>query len=214
MMNETIEILGREYHFERPIDLEALWDQMDENDFCADERLPYWVEIWPASIFLARWIKRNRERITNAWCLDLGCGLGLSTSVASEFSGNVLGLDYEFSALSYAEHNARRNHCPAANWALMDWRHPALKSSKFSFIWGADILYETRFFEPLIRLFREQLAPGGIVWLSSPIRKVSDPFWNMLKGDHWRISLQDQESIAYKSCSMQVCLWEVQRRPA
>ncbi|MFO7876512.1 MAG: methyltransferase, partial [Desulfovermiculus sp.] len=126
-MEERITIQGRDYRFQRPADLETLWEQLDEKDFWADERLPYWVEIWPAGIFLAQWIVRQKGRLSMDWCLDLGCGLGVSTCVAAEFTGRALGLDYEFAALSYARRNAGLNGCAAANWALMDWRRPGLK---------------------------------------------------------------------------------------
>ena len=212
-MEERIDIRGRIYRFARPADLETLWEQLDEDDFCGDDRLPYWVEIWPAAIFLARWISANKDRLSNAWCLDLGCGLGLSTCVASEFTDKALGLDYEFSALSYALHNARRNSCESANWTLMDWRRPALKPGSFEYIWGADILYEARFFPPLSALFQEVLAPGGTIWLSTPFRQVSEPFWDLLKTAGWGISLQGRESIAYKTCQMEVFLWELTRKP-
>jgi len=211
-MEERIAIQGRDYRFQRPADLETLWEQLDESDFCADERLPYWVEIWPASIFLAQWIARNQDRLDNRWCLDLGCGLGVSTCVAAEFTGKALGLDYEFSALSYARRNAGLNSCEAANWALMDWRRPGLKPGRFAFIWGADILYEARFFHPLIQLFQEQLAPGGTIWLSAPQRKVSEPFWTLLQQNNWQISLQSQDCIVYKTYTMQVYLWELSRQ--
>ncbi len=211
-MEERIAIQGRDYRFQRPADLETLWEQLDEQDFCADERLPYWVEIWPAGIFLAQWIARQKDRLSMDWCLDLGCGLGVSTCVAAEFTGRALGLDYEFAALSYARRNAGLNGCDAANWALMDWRRPGLKPGSFAFIWGADILYEARFFQPLARIFQELLAPGGIIWLSTPQRKVSEPFWNILAQNDWRISLQDTEHIAYKTYHMQVYLWEITRK--
>lgn len=212
-MEEHIEILDRNYCFERPGDLETLWEQMDEEDFCADERLPYWVEIWPASIFLARWLRQNHHLYENRWCLDLGCGLGLTTAVASEFSTRVLGMDYEFQALSCARHSAGLNNLTSSNWGLMDWRNPGLKKNSFSFIWGADILYEARFFEPLRFLFNNLLAPQGTIWLSLPQRRVTDPFWARLQKDNWDVTRLDQEFISYKEYQMRVFIFELKRVP-
>ncbi|MCF8103846.1 MAG: class I SAM-dependent methyltransferase [Desulfohalobiaceae bacterium] len=208
-MQQHIEVGERTYCLERPADLETLWERLDEDAFTADERLPYWVEIWPASIFLARWLRKNKRRYQNRWCLDLGCGLGLTTSVASEFSSRVVGMDYEFQALSFARYSAGLNNLIFPNWLLMDWRDPGLKKHSFSCIWGADILYEARFFEPLLSIFQQLLAPGGTIWLSTPERRVSRPFWDRLKRDSWEVSCLDQEFIAYKEYQMQVFLYEI-----
>jgi len=34
---------GRDWFLERTGDLEKLWDEMDQEDFGEDERLPYWA---------------------------------------------------------------------------------------------------------------------------------------------------------------------------
>ena len=40
---------GRSWTLERPADLESLWQSMDEDDPKAEEHIPYWVELWPAT---------------------------------------------------------------------------------------------------------------------------------------------------------------------
>jgi len=51
---EVIEVktAGRIWKIERTADLETLWDSIGEDDFGEDERLPYWAELWPASVLL------------------------------------------------------------------------------------------------------------------------------------------------------------------
>jgi predicted nicotinamide N-methyase len=211
MEEYTVTLEGRNYRLQRPADLETLWEEMEDDAFCADERLPYWVEVWPAAVFLARWLSANTPRFRQGWCLDVGCGLGLTTAVASEFSERVVGLDYEFQALSFARHNAGLNNLFSPNWLLMDWRAPGLKPHSFSRIWGADILYEARFFEPLLCLFQHLLAPGGAIWLCTPERRVAAPFWEGVKRENWQVSCLDQEFVAYKGYQMQVYLYEMSR---
>ena len=55
-----VDVEGRVWLIDRAADMEALWDQMGEDDMGEDERLPYWAEVWPASVLLGRHILRNR----------------------------------------------------------------------------------------------------------------------------------------------------------
>jgi predicted nicotinamide N-methyase len=210
-MTLTVDIQGSRYRFHRPADLETLWQRMDDEDLGSDERIPYWVEIWPASILLARWIARNRSLLADSRCLDLGCGLGLSASIAAESGAAVLGIDYELPALTYARQSAWINNIPSVSWLQMDWRHPCLKPESVSFIWGAEILYERRFFRPLLNLFAEALTPDGRIWLASPRRPVSDPFWQLLKDRGWPVRPLTEERIDFREYAMQVGLWEVRK---
>ncbi|MDO9081662.1 MAG: methyltransferase, partial [Humidesulfovibrio sp.] len=52
------EVAGRVWRLSRPADLESLWAAMGEGGLDDDERLPYWVELWPAAVLLARWVAR------------------------------------------------------------------------------------------------------------------------------------------------------------
>jgi predicted nicotinamide N-methyase len=170
-----IPIAGRDWLIERLADLETLWAGMDEHQFGADERLPYWAEVWPASILLAGQILRSGPRLAGRTVLDLGCGLGLTAVAASSVGARVLGLDYEAQALRFARGNAARNNAPQPLWTLMDWRRPGLKPGVFSFVLAGDIFYEQRFFDPLRRLLGEALAGDGVAWLAEPERSVSAP---------------------------------------
>jgi hypothetical protein len=94
----------------------------------------------------------------------------------------------------------------------MDWRQPAFKPHSFSFIWGADIVYESRFFLPLVKLFSRALAPGGQIWLSSPNRDVAGAFWDLLQASGFSFQHVKQENVAYQGqVNMQIHIWKVTR---
>lgn len=204
-----VEVEGHLWLLDRAADMEALWDAMDGDDMGEDERLPYWAEVWPASVLLARHIMRNADRLKGRACLDVGCGLGLTGMAASSVGAKVAAFDYEWPAVRFARHNAALNGVDQPLWLLMDWRQPALKAGAFDFIWGGDILYEKRFFDPLINLFRHALAPGGKIWIGEPVRTVSRPVWDELREEGFLPEKLTVEKVALCGQNATVNLWEI-----
>ena len=205
-----VEIEGRVWHIDRAADLEALWDQMDDAGFDDDERLPYWAEVWPASVLLGRHILRNADVLRGKTCLDLGCGLGLTGMIAASVGAQVVAFDYEWPAVRFARHNAQLNNVPQPLWTIMDWRQPAVKPTSFDYIWGGDILYEKRFFDPLIHLFRYALKPGGKIWIGEPVRTVSRPVWDDLRTQGFVPEKLTVEKVALCGQNATVNLWEIE----
>ena len=204
-----VEVGGRVWLLDRAADMEALWESMDGDDLGEDERLPYWAEVWPASVLLGRHILRSADRLRGRACLDLGCGLGLTGMIAASTGAQVVAFDYEWPAVSFARRNAILNTVPQPLWTVMDWRRPAVREHAFDFIWGGDVLYEKRFFEPLIRLFHHALAPGGRIWIGEPVRSVSRPVWDILPEKGLKASQLTVEKVALCGQNATVNLWEI-----
>jgi predicted nicotinamide N-methyase len=224
-----VEAAGRVWTLWRPADLESLWEAMTNPSAEAgeealsgpgpeDERIPYWVEVWPASLVLAEWLLERRESLAGRACLDLGCGLGLSALVASGLGARVLAVDYEKSALDFSRLNERENSASpspgAVLWTLADWRVPAFKARAFDFIWGGDIMYERRFILPVLNCLEYALAPGGRVWMADPGRDVYADFLEALKARGWSCAgLRAVPASALRfsgqSTGMNVNLWEL-----
>lgn len=214
---------GREWVLYRPADLESLWNSIgkdnsrDADDFMEDERLPYWVELWPSSVTLAGWLWDKRESLAGRRCLDVGCGLGLTALVASHSGATVCALDYEEDALRYAALNAQANNVPQPLWVVMDWRGPAVAAHAFDRIWGGDIMYERRFVTPVLDFLKYALAPGGRVWLAEPSRSVYEAFQTALPRRGWvaRLVLSHAEDpLNIQPSKVSVRLWELIRESA
>lgn len=99
----TFEIANKKIFIESPVDpavhLESIDDVIEK--YATDDKIPFWIEVWPSAIVLAEFIL-GRDEFNGKKVLDLGCGLGL-TSVALGFKGTfVTATDYEMSALQYA----------------------------------------------------------------------------------------------------------------
>lgn len=209
-----LELCGRSWVLARPSDLESLWESISDEVFADDERLPYWVELWPSSLALGVWLADNRKKIAGRVCLDLGCGLGFTAILGSWLGARVIGMDYEPEALAFARSNAISNTAPKTDWLVMDWRTPALAPKSLDFVWGGDIMYENRFVEPIFTFLDHTLAPGGIVWMAEPGRGVYTLFRNALLRRRWSarcIAKHKVMACRDQTVPVNVALWELAR---
>jgi len=204
-----VEELGRIWQLDRTADMETLWETMSREDFGENERMPYWAELWPASLLLCRWLGRNRELLAGKTCLDIGCGLGLTGIVGAWLGARVVGMDHQWPAVYFSRENAALNGVSGPLWARMDWCAPGFKAGAFDVMWGGDIVYETRFYQPLTRLFREHLAPGGRIWLAEPRRSVSGPVWERLASEGFAVRKLLCEPVPVEGYEVTVNLWEL-----
>lgn len=202
---------ARQWLLKRGASLEDLWDNMDEGDFDEDH-IPYWAEVWPASLLLADWLWRKRAEIAGRICLDLGCGLGLTAMVGQSLGARVLAVDYERDAICHTMSNAQSNGVGSPLAAVMDWRRPALRRGSISRIWAADILYEKRHMRPILEFLTLALPPAGKAWLASPRRAIFYDFLDLAKTEGWRIKMAMAGAAAgpYSRTGTAVCIWELE----
>src|SRR5579864_3303539 len=139
----------------RPRDPAAL---LDEEAFADDEFLPYWGELWPAGLALARALP---GRLDGLRVIELGCGLGVPSLVASARGARVTAVDWAADAIALLHTNAAANGL-AVDAQVRDWR--ALDGD-FDLALAADVLYEARNVEPLARVV-PLLAPEALLALA------------------------------------------------
>lgn len=207
-----VEVLGRRWRLERAADLESLWESIGEDDFGDDERLPYWVELWPSSILLADWLHSHGADIAGRICVDMGCGLGLTAMVGAGLGARVAALDYEEQALRHARHNAVLNGVPASLWTCMDWREPGLRKGAAQFVWGGDVMYEARFVEPVAAFLEHALAPDGRAWIAEPDRTVYGPFAERMRSAGWNVDKSLTRKVPMEHCLATVNIWSLARK--
>lgn len=177
---ENIAVGTHSFLINRVKNLDALVDQVSDDKFNKDERLPYWAELWPSARALSRFILDNADIFKSREVLELGCGLGLTTlALAKTGPALLLATDYEQDALDHAAKNFELNQKPSPDFAALDWRIPNLRQT-FDVIVASDVAYEERFFQPLISLFKEYLKPGGVVILAEPNRRIARGFFGKL----------------------------------
>lgn len=157
----------------RPSDPEAL---IDEDAFANDEFLPYWAELWPAGLALARALP---ERLAGLGVVELGCGLGIPALVAAARGATVTAIDWADAAIELLLGNANRNGLTLAA-EVYDWRS---FSGSFDLVLAADVLYEQRNVEPLLLLL-PALAPE--ILLAEPGRPAGTEFLSRAQ-DAWQV---------------------------
>jgi predicted nicotinamide N-methyase len=169
-------------------DTNALVDAIDPEVFAADERFPYWADLWVSSVALAGHLT---GLTAGTRVLELGCGLGLAGIAAARAGATVTLTDIDPDALLFAAENAALNLEPAQRERVtitpMDWRAP-VPQTRYDLVIGADIVYERRFFDPLLALLPCVTAPGGAVLLAEPGRAVGMDFFTQARAAGWRVS--------------------------
>jgi predicted nicotinamide N-methyase len=168
----TIELL-------RVADVDTLLDRLPKVQFRPDERLPYWADLWPSSLALARYLWEAVD-LRGLEVLELGCGLGLAGIAASRKGGVVTFTDYEAAALAFTRYNVYRNGCPQAMVRHLDWHAPRL-DQRYAVILASDVLYERANFHPLVRLLDRALGPNGRFLFAEPNRPIARDFLRLIR---------------------------------
>ena len=153
----------------RPRDSEAL---LDEHAFEHEEFLPYWAELWPSGLALAK--RLAGRALHGARTLELGCGLALPSLAAALAGGRVLATDWSPQAIELLRENAERNGA-VIETALVDWARPEeiVARAPWDLVLAADVLYERASVALLLSLLPRL---GGEVWLADPGRPAAGAF--------------------------------------
>jgi predicted nicotinamide N-methyase len=171
----TVDIDGDRLTMTHPRDAEAL---IDEAAFNKDERLPYWADVWPSSVALARAVRAMNGH--GKTLLELGCGLGLVAAAALRAGFEVTASDYYDDALSFARLNAFTNGLAEPRTMILDWRDMPEAIPAFDVVVGADVLYERPYGPVVARAIATTLAESGRALIADPGRVGSPEFFAAL----------------------------------
>ena len=169
LVEERLELGAARLSLLRPVDPEAL---LDEEAFEREEFLPYWAEVWPSGVTLARFV--GTRDVTGQRVLELGCGLGLPSLAAAARGARVLATDWAPDAIRLLQENARRNGLTLGA-EVVNWARPGQRlAGTWDLVLAADVLYERRDTAPLVELL-SQLQAREVV-IADPGRPASHEF--------------------------------------
>jgi predicted nicotinamide N-methyase len=188
LVEEVVPIGGRDLRLLRPRDAEAL---LDEEAFEREEFLPYWAELWPSALALARAIAGRALR--GARTLELGCGLGLPSIAAALAGGRVLATDWSAEAVEMTAANAERNDAQVET-LVCSWTapEPLLARAPWDLVLASDVLDEARNGDVLLELLPRL---GREVLLADPGRKPAGRFLEAARRD-WSIESRTVSELA------------------
>jgi predicted nicotinamide N-methyase len=172
VVEENVFIDDCTFRLQKPTDSDKLLDHPSVRAaFAVDEYMPYWADLWPAARMLAKAIVRE------PWpgpldALEIGCGLGLPGVAALSRGLRVTFSDYDATALRFATDNARLNGYHQFETLQMDWRYPP-ENRLWPVILAADLIYEMRNVEPIVKLIKRLLTPDGLCLVTDQDRVPS-----------------------------------------
>jgi 2-polyprenyl-3-methyl-5-hydroxy-6-metoxy-1,4-benzoquinol methylase len=170
-VERRIDIAGTTFSIWRPPDMESL---IDLAAFEADERIPYWADVWESAIVLAEELAACDG--TGLSLLELGCGLGLPSLAASRAGFAVTASDYELPALEGVRFNASRNDLETIRTLALDWRNLPDEMDRYDRVVAADVLYESHHAAALAGVIARSLRPGGLALVADPCRQKAAGF--------------------------------------
>ncbi len=133
-----------------------------------EEFLPYWAELWPSALALARVVARRP--LTGRRVIELGCGLGLPALAAALAGGRVLATDWSADSVAMTARNAERNDV-ALDAAVFRWDAPPEPlGPPWPLVLASDVLYEERNVDALLALLPRLTAAArrGVARRSGP----------------------------------------------
>ena len=215
---QRIELPGGALEIISPADCESLVDAPQvAQRFEQDEYLPYWAEVWPASLLLAERVANWSDVNSTAdagrpQVLELGCGLGLVAIAAARLGYRVIASDYDGDALAFVIENARRNDAPPPEVRFVDWRE-RYSDLRLERIVAADVTYESRSLAPLARFVLEHLAPGGEALIVDSNRSIADPFPEIAReiGLDVRVELLERDALDPGAAPLEARMFVLQR---
>jgi ETFB lysine methyltransferase len=161
----NVDVGGYSVRLIRPESSESL---ISEEDFERDERLPYWAELWPSALVLARRIAALDG--TGKSLLELGCGVGLVAIAASRAGFEVTATDYYTDALLFTGLNTVRNSGREPVVRDLDWRALPDNLGRFDVIVASDVLYERAYPSLIAGVIARALGPDGFALIADPGR--------------------------------------------
>jgi ETFB lysine methyltransferase len=160
-----IEIGGERVTMWHPPDVDSL---IDVEAFEADERIPYWANVWESALVLAEELAAMDA--AGRSLIELGCGLALPAIIGQRRGFVATASDYEEAALEGVRFNAVSNGAAHLRTLLLDWRRLPADLPTFDVVVAADVLYERHHAEALAGVVARTLAADGVAIVTDPGR--------------------------------------------
>ena len=175
--------------------------QEEQNDPFAEDLCPYFGVLWPAAEALAQFLNDKSPLVKNKTVLELGCGLGFPSLVASHLGAKVLATDFHPDVEEYFQRNCRHSMVQC-DYQRLNWREDRSEIGLFDVVMGSDVLYESKHPREVARGLIKFLKPGGVILLSDPGRSYLQQFVDAMKQEGYSeelvpVSVKDKDMFVF-----------------
>jgi 2-polyprenyl-3-methyl-5-hydroxy-6-metoxy-1,4-benzoquinol methylase len=112
--------------------------------------------------------------------LELGCGLGYPSLVATQVGAKVMATDFHPDVEEYFQRNCRHSSLKC-DYQRLNWREDKRDIGLYDVVMGSDVLYESKHASEVAQGLIRFLKPGGKILLSDPGRPYLQPFVTAMK---------------------------------
>lgn len=159
----------------------SLMTPEEQLDPFAEDLCPYFGILWPASEALSMYLIEKSHIIKEKSVLEIGCGPGLPSLVATSLGGAVLATDFHPDVEEYFLRNCRHSSLKC-KYQRMNWRDSKTDLGKYDIVIGSDVLYESKHPEEVAQSLMRFVKPGGKIILSDPGRAYLQNFLDAMNG--------------------------------
>lgn len=151
----------------------------EQLDPFAEDLCPYFGVLWPAAEALSIYLSDNPFLIQGKAVLELGCGLGLPSIVATQLGAKVIATDFHPDVEEYFLRNCRHTNI-TCSYERLNWREDNPNLGQFDVVIGSDVLYESKHPKEVAQGLLRYVKPRGKVLLSDPGRNHLQQFMNAM----------------------------------
>jgi predicted nicotinamide N-methyase len=180
-LNQKLFVLETIKNLDEAIDqlCQALGPEGSKDPF-AEHLCPYFGVLWVAAEGLAQYIVNHPDEFKGKRVLELGCGLGFPSMVASSMGAQVTASDFHPEVEAFFKRNLIHSQIEC-DYLTLNWREEKKDIGLFDIVMGSDILYESQHPKDVARGLIRYAKPGGVVLLSDPARSYMDQFLQAMK---------------------------------
>lgn len=165
---------------EEPADLLDSPRYIEQFETC-NELMPYWADLWPSSLALAKHLINVRNDLSHIpRALEIGAGLGLAGLTLGKLGVPVILTDAAEDAREILRIHLRENGLNASGGNRvvdLDFLNPGpFEQTGLELIIGADILFEARNCAGVADTLSRLLSGRGQALIADPFRKTADSF--------------------------------------
>ncbi len=171
--------------------IDLLCDSMSDgqkSDPFAEDLCPYFGILWPAAEGLAIYLADHAQLIKKRKILELGCGLGLPSIVASHLGAEVLATDFHPQVQEYFLRNCRHSVVDC-HYQRLNWRQDKTDVGQYDIVMGSDVLYESKHPREVALGLIRFLKPQGKILLSDPGRAYLQTFIHAMNQEGYKEEL-------------------------